>query len=60
MRFEVEELKVPVDKAKAMLRRYKSAWKCGVCNKIGSTKRIIVQHLSQAHNISSDTFLLNN
>ena len=60
MRFEVEELKVPVDNEKAMLRRYKSAWKCGVCNKIGSTKRIIVQHLSQAHNISSDTFLLNN
>ena len=58
MRFEVEEVKVPAQKEKAMLRRYNSAWKCGVCNKIGSTKRIIVRHLSQAHNISSQTFLL--
>lgn len=51
MKLEVEQIKLPLQKEKASLRRYNSAWKCGVCNKIGSTKKIIVEHLKEVHNI---------
>ena len=50
--FEVEHLRVNQQKEKAVLRRYHSSWKCGLCNKIGSTKKIIVEHLHEVHNIS--------
>ena len=52
MVFEVEHLRVNQQKEKAVLRRYHSSWKCGLCNKIGSTKKIIVEHLHEVHNIS--------
>ena len=40
------------DKEKPLLERYSSVWKCGLCQKIGSTKRITVAHLREAHNIT--------
>jgi len=39
-------------KEKPLLERYSSVWKCGICDKIGSTKRIIVSHLREAHNVT--------
>ena len=52
MRFEVEHNRTRRDKS--MLQRYNAAWKCGVCQKIGSTKKIIVDHLYKTHKIHSD------
>ena len=49
MKFEVEHLKNA-----SALRRYNSAWKCGICHKIGSTKRIIVNHIKDVHGIEEN------
>ena len=53
MKFEVERHSL-LRKEVSALRRYNSAWKCGICQKIGSTKRIIVNHLKNVHSIEED------
>ena len=52
MKFEVEHS--VVRKGVSALRRYNSAWKCGICHKIGSTKRIIVNHIKNVHGIEEN------
>ena len=52
MKFEVEHSMLR--KEVSSLRRYNSAWKCGICQKIGSTKRIIVNHLKNVHGIEEN------
>ena len=52
MKFEVEHSMLR--KEVSALRRYNSAWKCGICQKIGSTKRIIVNHLKDVHSIEEN------
>ena len=39
-------------KEKPLLERYSSVWKCGICQKIGSTKKITVAHLREVHNVT--------
>ena len=53
MKFEVEHHSL-LRKEVSALRRYNSAWKCGICQKIGSTKRIIVNHLKDVHSIEEN------
>jgi len=53
MKFEVEQQSL-LRKEVSALRRYNSAWKCGICQKIGSTKRIIVNHLKDVHSIEEN------
>ena len=44
--------KLEIEKKKSLLERYSSVWKCGICQKIGSTKRVTVTHLREAHNVT--------